>query len=289
MEQTRIEGQALAAWENHARSWDSTMGDDGNDYFSVLELPALKRMISGQKRNRALDLATGNGLVARWLAEEGFSVVATDGARAMLEHAKARTALWYEEGRLDKERKISFELLDVTNKDHWMHFTGSGNLLKHRFDVVVMNMGIMDVHDLEPLAASLTSLLKQDGCFVATVLHPLFFTSGARRQITIHEDPATGQRIIDRSILLSQYQNVAPARQLLFSNDSEHKPPLSFHRSFQDLFAPFFRAGLILDALEEVNFDDTFCEPSREYAARNFTEFPKILAFRLRLGPMHRS
>ncbi|GMF86260.1 unnamed protein product [Aspergillus oryzae] len=153
MEQTGIEGQALAAWENHARSWDSTMGDDGNDYFSVLELPALKRMISGQKRNRALDLATGNGLVARWLAKEGFSVVATDGARAMLEHAKARTALW----------------------------------------------------------------------------------------------------------------------------------------SFQDLFAPFFRAGLILDALEEVNFDDTFCEPSREYAARNFTEFPKILAFRLRLGPMHRS
>lgn len=129
MEQTGIEGQALAAWENHARSWDSTMGDDGNDYFSVLELPALKRMISGQKRNRALDLATGNGLVARWLAEEGFSVVATDGARAMLEHAKARTTLWYEEGRLDKERKISFELLDVTNKDHWAQFTSSDNLL----------------------------------------------------------------------------------------------------------------------------------------------------------------
>ena len=62
--------------------------------------------------------------------------------------------------------------------------------------------------------------------FVATVLHPLFFTSGARRQITVHEDPVTGQRIIDRSILLSQYQNVAPARQLLFSNDSEHKPPV---------------------------------------------------------------
>lgn len=34
---------------------------------------------------------------------------------------------------------------------------------KDGFDVVVMNMGIMDVHDLEPLAASLTSLLKQDG------------------------------------------------------------------------------------------------------------------------------
>ncbi|KAE8361140.1 S-adenosyl-L-methionine-dependent methyltransferase [Aspergillus caelatus] len=284
MEPTGMEGQALAAWEDHARSWDTTMGDEGNDYFSVLELPALERMISEQQRNRAFDLATGNGLVARWLAQEGFSVVATDGARAMLEHAKARTATWYENGRLDKERTISFELLDVTNKDQWAQFIGRSNLLKDGFDVVVMNMGIMDIPDLEPLAVSLKSLLKQDGCFVATVLHPLFFTSGARRQITVHEDPVTGQRVIDRSILLSQYQNVAPARQLLFSNDSEHKPPLSFHRSFQDLFAPFFRAGLILDALEEVNFDDTFREPSREYAARNFTEFPKILAFRLRRG-----
>ncbi|OGM48948.1 hypothetical protein ABOM_003194 [Aspergillus bombycis] len=279
-----MDGQALAAWENHARSWDETMGNDGNDYFSVLELPVLQRMISGQTRNRALDLATGNGLVARWLAQEGFSVVATDGATAMLEHAKARTAIWYQEGRLDKERKISFKLLDVTNKDHWAHFIDGGNLLEDGFDAIVMNMGIMDVHDLEPLAVSLTSLLKQDGCFIATVLHPLFFTSGAKRQITVHEDPVTGQRVIDRSILLSQYQNVAPARQLLFSSDSEHQPPISFHRSFQDLFAPFFRAGLILDALEEVNFDDTFREPSREYAARNFTEFPKILAFRLRRG-----
>ncbi|KAB8257397.1 S-adenosyl-L-methionine-dependent methyltransferase [Aspergillus pseudonomiae] len=289
MEQPGLEGQALAAWENHAGSWDASMGDDGNDYFSVLELPALKRMISGQKRDRALDLATGNGLVARWLAQEGFSVVATDGATAMLEHAKARTAIWYDEGRLDKEREICFELLDVTNKDHWAHFINSGHLLEDGFDAIVMNMGIMDVHDLEPLAASLTSLLKQDGCFIATVLHPLFFTSGARRQITVHEDPVTGQRILDRSILLSQYQNVAPARQLLFSSDDEHKPPISFHRSFQDLFAPFFRTGLILDALEETNFDDTFREPSREYAARNFTEFPKILAFRLRRGPGDRN
>ena len=127
-----MEGQALAAWENHARSWDATMGDDGNDYFSVLELPALKRMISGQKQGRALDLATGNGLVARWLAQEGFSVVATDGATAMLEHAKGRTAAWYEKGMLDKERPILFELLDVTNKDQWARFIGRVNLLVRR-------------------------------------------------------------------------------------------------------------------------------------------------------------
>ncbi|KAE8374204.1 S-adenosyl-L-methionine-dependent methyltransferase [Aspergillus bertholletiae] len=289
MEPTGMGTQALAAWQNHARSWDELMGNDGNSYFLVLELPVLKRMISGQKRSRALDLATGNGLVARWLAQEGFSVVATDGATAMLDHAQARTALAHEKGWLDKERHISYERLDVTDKDHWAQFISRGNLVNDGFDVIVMNMGIMDVHDLEPLAVSLTQLLRPDGCFVATVLHPLFFTSGAKRQTTVHEDPETGQRIVDRSIVLSQYQNVAPARQLLFSDDSEHKPPFSFHRSFQDLFAPFFREGLVLDALEETNFDDTFHEPSRAWSANNFTEFPKILAFRLRRGAAHKS
>jgi hypothetical protein len=108
-------------------------------------------------------------------------------------------------------------------------------------------MGIMDIQNLNPLASALTSLLKQDGrlaiqrsrdtiayvltlsisrSFIATVLHPLFFTSGAKRQITVHEDPATGQRKIDRTIVLSEYRKVAPARQLLFSDDVDHKPPV---------------------------------------------------------------
>ncbi|KAF7596127.1 hypothetical protein BBP40_003389 [Aspergillus hancockii] len=277
---------ALQAWEKHAKSWDEAMGNEGNDYFAVLELPALKRLVPGQNRGRALDLATGNGLVARWLAQQGFSVIATDGATAMLEQAQARTATWYAEGKLGKGHDISFQVLNVTDREHWARFSAT-SAQQDGFDVIVMNMGIMDVQDLEPLAASLIPLLKQNGCFVATVLHPLFFTSGAKRQITVHEDPITGQRNIDRTIVLSQYQNVAPARQLLFSGNEDHKPPFSFHRSFHELFAPFFHAGLVLDALEEVNFDESFHQPSREYAARNFTEFPKILAFRLRAGAVH--
>jgi hypothetical protein len=54
------------------------------------------------------------------------------------------------------------------------------------------------------------------------------------------------------------------------------RPIVLVRRSLRELFVPFLRAGLILDALEEVNL---------EYAARNFTEFPEILAFRLRRGP----
>lgn len=85
-----------------------------------------------------------------------------------------------------------------------------------------MNMALMDIPDIKPLAASLKQLLKPGGwfvhltclsrpqishifhSFVATLLHPLFFTSGADRQILIHEDPATGERSIERAIILKK-------------------------------------------------------------------------------------
>lgn len=56
-----------------------------------------------------------------------------------------------------------------------------------------------------------------------------------------------------------------------------------FHRPLNQLFAPFFQAGLTMDAFEETNFDESFRDPLREHSSKNFTEFPKILGFRMRL------
>jgi 2-polyprenyl-3-methyl-5-hydroxy-6-metoxy-1,4-benzoquinol methylase len=124
METHHSNNPSLLPWEAHAASWDETMGDDGNQYFSALELPVLKKLVSPRPEDRALDLATGNGLVARWLAQEGASVVATDGSKAMTEQARIRTRDWYQRGRLPKD-KISFEVLDVTDQSSWELFVAS--------------------------------------------------------------------------------------------------------------------------------------------------------------------
>jgi 2-polyprenyl-3-methyl-5-hydroxy-6-metoxy-1,4-benzoquinol methylase len=96
------------------------MGDEGNDYFRYLELPILEKLAKPEEGFRALDLATGNGLVARWLAQKGAaSVIATDGAPAMLDYAKART-----EGAGYADR-ISYHCLDVTSQASWDEFIES--------------------------------------------------------------------------------------------------------------------------------------------------------------------
>ena len=106
--------EALSKWEAIADCWDTHVGRDGNKYWRVLQEPCLRRMLSEQlacKPNlRALDVATGNGLCARWLKAEGVGeVIAVDGSALMLETAKVHEG-W--DG-------IDWRVLDVTNEAHW--------------------------------------------------------------------------------------------------------------------------------------------------------------------------
>jgi hypothetical protein len=57
-----------------------------------------------------------------------------------------------------------------------------------------------------------------------------------------------------------------------------------FHRPLHELLAPFLAEGLLLDALEEPNFDASFVDDSRPSASKCYLEMPKLLAFRLRKG-----
>lgn len=55
-----------------------------------------------------------------------------------------------------------------------------------------------------------------------------------------------------------------------------------FHRPMHELFATFFRAGLVMDAMEELAFGEGDGE-ARIEATSNYTQVPVILAFRMRL------
>ena len=99
------------------------MGDEGNDYFRFLELPILEKLVGRLEGCRALDLATGNGLVARWLAEKAASVIATDGAVSMIDRASERTST------SKYGNRISFHCLDVTKQPSWDTFMADTRLL----------------------------------------------------------------------------------------------------------------------------------------------------------------
>lgn len=98
----------VESWNQNAEYWDQGIGASGNKYWSKLQEPCLQKFLGEhlQRENcQALEFATGNGLCARWMAERGARVLATDGAPTMLEKAK---------GRGSAEGRIEFQKVDVT-------------------------------------------------------------------------------------------------------------------------------------------------------------------------------
>ncbi|KAK0707857.1 S-adenosyl-L-methionine-dependent methyltransferase [Lasiosphaeris hirsuta] len=273
MSAPELASDALSRWENCAAFWDQTIGRDGNKYWKVLQEPCLGRLLGDHlaKPAAALELATGNGLCARWLADRGASVLATDGSDNMLEIARGHMA----------GRDVELRRLDVTRADE---FEGLAREIKEgagtRFDIVLMNMAIMDIATLEPLAQALPGLLAHDGVFVGTILHPVFFTSGASKNIQVRYSQQTGELEVDRTLVLKNYMSVPPAKGIF--KDGQPQKQLYFHRPMGELFVDFFRAGLVVDAIEELAFTEADRVDSRIDATCNFTELPVILAFRLR-------
>ncbi|KJR81308.1 uncharacterized protein SPSK_01204 [Sporothrix schenckii 1099-18] len=311
-----INANALDVWSTLAPEWDAGMGRDGNVFWQRLEKPVLERFLAEKKATkdgeavRALDISTGNGLTARWLVsylggsgEYGGDIVAgeahgpvdvtgTDGSDVMLSRARS----WAADNAdvTPQQRNIRFEKLDATQPDDFKPFYASPPTNKP-FDVILMNMAIMDVPTLEPLAAALPHMLAVGGVFVGSLLHPVFITPRTRRHIELVDDydddggdgrGAMTTRGVLRSVKLDRYLHVAPWRGYAWPNQS--RAQFYFHRPLHELFGTFLKSGhLALDGIEEPAFTPEEVAADRTLgdkieSSKNFTEFPIFMYFRLR-------
>ncbi len=125
----------------------------------------------------------------------------------------------------------------------------------------------------------------------------MFFTSGASRNIDLRYDPVTGDLVVERSLVIKEYMHVPPAMGIAVPGQPVKQvsstlsnpwrslaltKQLYFHRSMHDLFGIFFRAGLVMDAMEELAFTAEDAGERIE-STSNYTQLPVILAFRMRL------
>ncbi|XWW93933.1 hypothetical protein V2A60_001872 [Cordyceps javanica] len=292
MSHRNLSRAALQTWEASAAAWNESVGRDGNLYWRALQAPCLDRLLAdrldahhsrgggggggggGGTACRALELSTGNGIGARWLAARGAHVTATDGSAGMLEGARSHG---------DADGRITYGKLDVTEEADFVSLITGQAGASDGFDIILMNMSMHDVATLEPLAKYLPQLLKRDGIlcgFVAQLLHPIFMTSTHSKSLQLSFDPATGERVVVRGKLVKEYLHVEPFN-LTF--DGKRSTPLThFHRPLHELLGTFFKAGLVMDALEEPSFTEEHATPERIESTANFTQLPALMAFRLR-------
>ncbi len=254
--------EARESWEGIADWWDAQVGE-GNAMQRVIVWPAAERLLELRAGDRILEVACGNGSFARRLARGGASVLALDAARRFIEIARARS--------VPGEPAPEFGLLDATSPAELASLDAGA------FDSVACLMGLMDLPEIDPLMGAIPRLLRPGGRFVAAVLHPCF--NGARAVRTLEETDSGSGLETNRSVRVSQY--AAPRTGRGIGIPGQPQPHFYFDRPLGSLLGAAFRAGLVLDALEEPTFPAP--EPgSRPPSWTTFSDIPPALIFRLR-------
>ena len=165
---------------------------------------------------------------------------------------------------------IDYRVLDATDLAQLM-VLGEG-----RFDAAVCAMALMDMAEIEPLAASLPMLLKPHGRFVFSVIHPSF-DSPTTTKVTEWHEGADGVSVVTHSIKVKDYATPFAAKGTAIRGEPE--PHWYFHRPLGALLAPFFAAGFVLDGIEEP------VSPHGEEARwSSQSELPHVLVGRTRLS-----
>jgi 2-polyprenyl-3-methyl-5-hydroxy-6-metoxy-1,4-benzoquinol methylase len=127
------------AWDMNAEVWDNRMGDEGNDFFNILCWPTLASFLNLQPDSHILDIACGNGLTTRRLAELGAQVTAFDFAPNLIEKAKTRLN--------DHASRVSFHVIDATDEAQLL------SLGEHQYDSALSNMALFDMANIETLVS----------------------------------------------------------------------------------------------------------------------------------------
>ncbi len=256
------EGRDL--WNQKAAFWDQLHGDEGNRFHRELVAPAIERLLAIQPGERVLDVACGNGVVARRLAELGAHVTATDFSTALIEKAQQRGQT--------SGIPIRYAVVDATDEAALIAL-GEG-----QFDALVCTMALMDIPDILPLYRAAARLLKPSGRFVIVTAHPAFNSSNPTLVQEIEYLDSDMKSLI--ALKITAYLAIPPVKSL--GAPGEPNPHYYYHRPLHQLLGEAFAAGLVLDALEEPAFPPEGADPARPLTWISLTQFPPVMAARFR-------
>jgi len=138
------------AWDEHAEDWIAWARSEGHDHFFWrFSLPALLALVPAPGR-LTLDVASGEGRMARALRDCGHSVLAIESSPALVRAARKA------DGRMEVLRA------DVSRLP-------MGDAIA---DIAVCSMALMDFDDLDGALREIARVLVPGGRLCASISHP---------------------------------------------------------------------------------------------------------------------
>jgi 23S rRNA-/tRNA-specific pseudouridylate synthase/SAM-dependent methyltransferase len=227
-------GRFDSSWEDVADWYDALLDERRHDHYRELILPGAVRLLDVAPGSRVLDVACGQGALARRLALLGVEVVGVDLAPRLIELAQRRAA------RL--ARPPRFVVGDARDL---------AALELGTFDAAACVMALANLDPIDDVIGGCAALLRPGGALVAVLPHPAF--RAPRQTSWGWERDARGAP--------RQYRRIdgylSPAQVRIVSNPGEvarGKPAVetwTFHRPLQSYVRSLGAHGLWIDRLEE--------------------------------------
>lgn len=150
----------IKAWSNFPQDRIESFDDEGDMTRKYLLNPTIFALLGDVKGKTILDAGCGQGYLSRLLARRGARVTGIEPATAMYTYAFQREQT--------EPLGITYLQADLSS---WV---SSPNM----FDYVIANMVFMDIPDYVPALLNCVAVLKSNGVFIFSLLHPYFEESG---------------------------------------------------------------------------------------------------------------
>jgi 23S rRNA-/tRNA-specific pseudouridylate synthase/SAM-dependent methyltransferase len=271
------------SWDHVAEWYTDLIEERRSDHHELVILPGTTRLLDVKAGMRVLDVACGQGILARRLARMGAEVVGVDASPKLIEAATRAAA-----SDIPSPRFVVGDAREL------------GKTEPGEFDGAACVMALMNIEPMGPVLGGVAAHLKTGGRFVAVILHPAFRGPGqtswgwdqerAQREESGgfqkgHAGGAGPRGVGDGrpgkprggragfgerggargtaapAVAVKQYRRVdgylSPGQAPIVMNPGgaahgrEAITTMTFHRPIQAYVNAFAKAGLLVDAMEE--------------------------------------
>ncbi len=220
--------QAVAGW------YDEMLSERGNDHYEQVIGPGTMRLLEPARGMRVLDVACGQGMLARRLSAVGCATTGIDAAPGLIEAARQRATGDPSQTFLVGDARAIWKVLPADA-------TGS-------FDAAACIMALSNIDSLEPVIHGIHRALRSGGAFVFVITHPAF--RGIGQTGWGWDDSASRQfRRVDAYLSpTSREVEMQPGKA---ARGKGSVRTYTFHRPLQAYIAALAKSGLFVDRLEE--------------------------------------
>jgi ubiquinone/menaquinone biosynthesis C-methylase UbiE len=216
-------------WDHVADWYDHQLQDEGQTHHRKVIIPGVLKLLGCTAGQRVLDIACGQGVVCRAIAEAGANIVGVDASENLIALARRRCRYPDRELYLRGDARTLGEM---------------PALLPGSFDSAVCILAIQNMTPLSPVWQGCRRLLKAGGHLLVVMVHPCFRVPRQSSWQWDQQDAAQYRRI-------DTYLTSEKVPIVMHPGKRPDVTTLTFHRPLQAYVNTLSSAGLLVDHMDE--------------------------------------